>query len=200
LVQWEREREKKKRIKCTGTISDFYDCFCCCSRRVGNMFFFCERSNGSPLVVAGPCWPFCIFITVPLITGLSGIVTYFAIFVNSDVPQWFAYIYIPLVGVTIGSLFCVSCQDPGILERVTDEEAGHSGWYWNEQVGSYRPPGALYCRECKVLIQEYDHLCPWTGTAIGGSNMFCFKFFLVTINFLCYTSIALVAYVLLRDF
>jgi hypothetical protein len=44
------------------------------------------------------------------------------------------------------------------MERVTDEEAGEGGWYWNEQVGSFRPPGALYCRECGVLIQEYDHL------------------------------------------
>jgi DHHC palmitoyltransferase len=48
-----------------------------------------------------------------------------------------------------------------------DVEAGEGGWFWNEQVGSYRPPGALYCRECGVLIQEYDHLCPWTGTGIG---------------------------------
>jgi hypothetical protein len=44
------------------------------------------------------------------------------------------------------------------MERVTDEEAGEGGWFWNEQVGSFRPPGALYCRECGVLIQEYDHL------------------------------------------
>jgi len=39
-----------------------------------------------------------------------------------------------------------------------DEEAGEGGWFWNEQVGSFRPPGALYCRECGVLIQDYDHL------------------------------------------
>ena len=39
-----------------------------------------------------------------------------------------------------------------------DEEAGEGGWFWNEQVGSFRPPGALYCRECGVLVQDYDHL------------------------------------------
>ena len=39
------------------------------------------------------------------------------------------------------------------MERVTDEEAGEGGWFWNEQVGSYRPPGALYCRECGVRIR-----------------------------------------------
>jgi len=55
-----------------------------------------------------------------------------------------------LVGLTLAALGCVSCRNPGLLERVIDEEAGDGGWFWNEQVGSYRPPGALYCRECKV--------------------------------------------------
>lgn len=41
---------------------------------------------------------------------------------------------------------------------IKDEEAGQGGWFWNEQVGSFRPPGALYCRECGVLVQDYDHL------------------------------------------
>jgi hypothetical protein len=110
------------------------------------------------------------------------------------------------------------------MERVTDEEAGEGGWYWNEQVGSYRPPGALYCRECgvsrscynylgrivssfgpcansfflQVLVQEYDHLCPWTGTGIGHDNIQAFKVFVVAVNLLCYSSIILVAVVLLR--
>jgi DHHC palmitoyltransferase len=51
--------------------------------------------------------------------------------------------------------------------KLQDEEAGEGGWFWNEQVASFRPPGALYCRECGVLVQDYDHLCPWTGTGIG---------------------------------
>lgn len=73
-------------------------------------------------------------------------------------PFWVAYIYFPVVGFVLAALFCVSCQDPGLMERVTDEEAGEGGWFWNEQVGSFRPPGALYCRECGVLVQDYDHL------------------------------------------
>lgn len=56
-------------------------------------------------------------------------------------------------------LFCVSCQDPGLMERVTDEEAGEGGWFWNEQVGSFRPPGALYCRECGVRGFEEGGCC-----------------------------------------
>jgi hypothetical protein len=71
---------------------------------------------------------------------------------------WVLALYYPAVLFTLVSLACVSCRDPGLMERVTDEEAGEGGWFWNEQVGSYRPPGALYCRECGVLIQDYDHL------------------------------------------
>ena len=65
-------------------------------------------------------------------------------------PIWVAYIYFPVLGLVFAALFCVSCQDPGLMERVTDEEAGEGGWFWNEQVGSFRPPGALYCGECGV--------------------------------------------------
>ena len=40
------------------------------------------------------------------------------------------------------------------MERITDEEAAENGWFWNEQVGSYRPAGAMYCRECKVRLNK----------------------------------------------
>jgi len=193
-VRWEREMEEQADEKyCKGGI-----CGGCC-RQVGNMRFICEKLDGTPRLVAGPCWPFCLFITFPLIAGLSTLVAYFIIF-KSGTPAWLSYIYIPLVGLTLAALGCVSCRNPGLLERVIDEEAGDGGWFWNEQVGSYRPPGALYCRECKVLIQDYDHLCPWTGTGIGSGNMFWFKTFVIFVNLLCYSSLALVAFVLLKGF
>jgi hypothetical protein len=194
-TRWEREVAEH------GPIKDFHRFFCCCARRLGNMFVLCERSDGSPVVIAGPCWPFCVFVTLPLILSISAAVAYFVIISDdsplvSEVggllnavtlsswvccrssqslpthqfwglmphqyaevqPLWVAYIYFPVLGFVLASLFCVSCQDPGLMERVTDEEAGEGGWFWNEQVGSFRPPGALYCRECGVLIQDYDHL------------------------------------------
>lgn len=132
------------------------------------MHVLLASADGTPQVIAGPCWPFCMGVTVPLIVGISGAVCYFLIWSgNFRLPNWLLGVYIPCVVVVLVFLFCVSCRDPGLLERVTDEEAGQGGWFWNEQVGSYRPPGALYCRECGVLIEEYDHLCPWTGTGIG---------------------------------
>lgn len=261
-VRWEREMEEakaagRKTPLCTGTARDLDAWFCCCARQIGGMFSLVEQTDGTPIVIAGPCWPFCTFITVPLIVVLSGLVSYFVVLnrdsglvsrcqrclggsrrivENNEVycswsihvysyrrfcifnicpdtpctchtgfnnnakniqPWWFAFIYFPILAVTLLALFFVSCRDPGLLERVTDEEAGEGGWFWNEQVGSFRPPGAMYCRECKALIQDYDHLCPWTGTGVGKNNMLAFKVFVVMVNILCYTSIALVAFMLL---
>lgn len=50
----------------------------------------------------------------------------------------------------------------------------------------------------QVLIQDYDHLCPWTGTGIGGGNMLAFKAFVVGVNILCYFTIIIVAVFLLQ--
>jgi len=198
-VRWENEEAEKTKMSCHGSVEDCHSLCCCCARRVGGMHFICERADGSPRIMAGPCWPFCTFVTLPLILGLSGLVAYFVILKDDGgMPKWFAYIYLPLVAITLISLFGVSCQDPGLLVRVTDEEAGQGGWLWNEQVGSFRPQDALYCRECKAVIQDFDHLCPWTGTGIGKGNMFAFKAFVLFVNILCYTSLGVTAYVLLK--
>jgi hypothetical protein len=191
-VAWEREVEQ-------GTLSRDINTFCCCcARRIGNMFVLCSYADGTPILIAGPCWPFCVFVTLPLIMGVAGLVSFFLIFDDRfGLPSWLIAIYGLAVGAVLFSLFCVSCRDPGLMDRVVDEEAGQGGWFWNEQVGSFRPPGALYCRECAVLIQDYDHLCPWTGTGIGRRNMWAFKSFVVTVNILCYASIGLLCWALL---
>lgn len=48
------------------------------------MFVLLERTDGSPIVIAGPCWPFCMGITLPLILGISGLVSYFVLFSSSS--------------------------------------------------------------------------------------------------------------------
>ena len=92
-VRWEREQADLRRENTnssgpisdhhrpllTFTLEDFNRYFCCCARRVGSMFFLIEKKDGSPIMVAGPCWPFCTFVTVPLIVVLSGLVGYFIV-------------------------------------------------------------------------------------------------------------------------
>lgn len=83
-VRWEREMEERRRnqskkSRCTGTTEDLNTNCCCCAHRIGDMFSILETSNGSPIVMAGPCWPFCLFITFPLIVVISGLVAYFVV-------------------------------------------------------------------------------------------------------------------------
>ena len=56
-TQWEQEVAEGR------TRSDIHSYFCCCARRIGHMFALVSYPDGSPIIVAGPCWPFCIFVT-----------------------------------------------------------------------------------------------------------------------------------------
>ena len=50
-------------------------------------------------------------------------------------------------------------------------------WSYSNQAGSFRPPKVIFCRECKLLIDQYDHFCPWSGTVIGAKNIQYFHSF-----------------------
>lgn len=76
-TRWERE------VAANGLPRDFSSYFCCCAHRIGNMFVLWEKADGSPIVVAGPCWPFCVGVTLPLIIAISGVASYFVFFSQS---------------------------------------------------------------------------------------------------------------------
>lgn len=41
-----------------------------------------------------------------------------------------------------------------------------------------------YDPDTAVIVEGFDHTCPWTGTAIGKKNMLAFQCF-VTLVFVC---------------
>jgi hypothetical protein len=47
------------------------------------MFALMSYPDGTPIVIAGPCWPFCMLVTLPLVLGVSGLVSYFFIIDDS---------------------------------------------------------------------------------------------------------------------
>lgn len=142
-TKWERDVQEGN-----GN-NDFHKYFCCCARRIGHMFALLSYPDGTPIIIAGPCWPFCVLVTFPLIIGICGIVSYFLVIENgyanlvrlegiqhsplrfdyalacfshstlSPQPLWILAVYIPAALLVIVSLFCVSCRDPGLMERVT---------------------------------------------------------------------------------
>jgi hypothetical protein len=70
------------------------------------MFFICETRDGSPTVVAGPCWPFCTFITVPLIVVLSGLTLWFFILDKNSVLVSIEMGYLKKNELKINSIQC----------------------------------------------------------------------------------------------
>jgi len=76
-TRWEREVAEGKVNR------DIHYYMCCCAKRVGNMFFLCYTRDGSPIFVVGPCWPFCVGVTLPLILVISALVCYFIV-LNPD--------------------------------------------------------------------------------------------------------------------
>ncbi|KAL7546361.1 hypothetical protein ACHAWF_009692 [Thalassiosira exigua] len=155
--------------------------------------------------VVGPFWPMLVFITYPLIFGVSALTLHSGLPGKPFVVQlgWAL-----LTGGLIYSLFKTGFRDPGILARHRepppveddlDDEAARGGgrrrnpfrwrdrggpWAWSDQAQSYRPRNSMYCPDCKVVVEEFDHTCPWTGTAIGKKNMGSFQMF-VGLVFAC---------------
>jgi len=122
----------------------------------------------------GPFWPMLLFITYPLIFGVSALTLYTAI----PGKPWYVQIgWAILTLLLIRALFNTGFRDPGILMRhknpppvKDDDDDGNTTrrvgfrwgneagpWRWSDLAQSYRPRNSMYCPDCKVIIEEFDH-------------------------------------------
>ena len=168
-------------------------------KNIGTMIVLYSRpKEDTPTLMLGAYWPFCTFITLPLILIPSAIMF---VYVMPDAPVCFTIILIVALTATLISLCGVSCSNPGIVEHcdqvAKDKDEKKRNWVWNDRVESFRPPSAIYSPEADVIVMNYDHFCPWTGTAIGAGNYFFFKMFVVTVHVLCYSTLIILALVFL---
>jgi DHHC palmitoyltransferase len=174
--------------------------WCCsklwCVKRVGNMVIlaqvmedFRDDATGTVsrrprlLCLVGPYWMVVVGLTIPLLT----LVTFWTAYTQfSDMLLPVQIVWAICTAMLYLSLLLVSCTDPGILYRHATPPTPNNGtdptsWYWNDQALTYRPASAKYDSECAVVVEKFDHTCPWTGTAIGKKNMVWFKLFLLSI-------------------
>ena len=112
--------------------------------------------------VVGPYWPMLLCITYPLIFAVSTWT-----FVSAILPGRHPLVTLVWATLTLGliyALFGVAFRDPGILprHRTPPVGSGRGEWRWNDQAQSYRPRGAIYDPDCAVVIEDFDHTCPWT--------------------------------------
>jgi hypothetical protein len=197
--------------QCCSEEVDANCCICCsgyfCSKlgagRVGNMAVLKQSMEWVELVevdeekgtettrkyqrprldiVVGPYWPMLLCVTYPLIFGVS---LWTAIVAIPRVPFVAQLVWGALTFALIYALAKTSFSDPGILYRhARPPPQDENSWRWSDQAQSYRPRGAYYDTDCAVIVEDFDHTCPWTGTAIGKGNMPYFQCF-VGLVFIC---------------
>mmetsp|Transcript_43289 Transcript_43289/g.97820 ORF Transcript_43289/g.97820 Transcript_43289/m.97820 type:complete len:177 (-) Transcript_43289:213-743(-) len=129
--------------------------------------------------VVGPYWQMMLFCTTPLILApCIGTIFFMAPLVHPALTTIFALASL----FVITMLWKTATTDPGLLVRTDeDPEEGQSGkkkkWAWDDRTKSWRPVSARFVEDCGVLVADYDHTCPWTGTAIGAGNIKWFYMF-----------------------
>ena len=151
-----------------------------------------HRKRPKLLWVVGPYWTVNLFVTFPLIFGVSGWICYQRIIESNlaVIITWSIGTFLMLF-----SLCMISCRNPGILYRHSEIPAdADEEWKWNDQARTYRPPSARFDSECQVVIKGFDHTCPWTGTAIGSENMFWFKIFVCMVPIMIVYTVCLAAF------
>lgn len=132
-------------------------------------------------IVAGPYWHWALLITAPIILASSAVVS--LSWVDDSVQQ----AYWSVVVWTVLSLLAVSLSDPGMLPYFDTKPT--ESWIFSQQTKAYRPPGALYSRDCNVIIEDFDHTCFWVGTAIGKNNRRRYQVFVFSICVLLLTDL-----------
>jgi hypothetical protein len=134
--------------------------------RVGNMVVLRQTTDartGRPRLVCvlGPYWPVLLCVTIPAFV----LIHVWMAMTQLPKQEWSVIVLWAVVGTMLFlSLCCVSCRDPGVLYRYSESPPQHDDWFWNDQALTFRPDGAKYDAECGLVVEKFDHTCPWTGT------------------------------------
>ncbi|KAH8052786.1 hypothetical protein JL722_9919 [Aureococcus anophagefferens] len=73
-----------------------------------------------------------------------------------------------LAFLALAALAATALADPGVFPRYFTR--ARPDWTYSEYAHAFRPPGTIFCQECQILVEDYNHFCPWSGTAIGKGN------------------------------
>jgi hypothetical protein len=146
--------------------------------RVGNMVVLkqsTEKQDEENIprldCIMGPHWVMSVCVTYPIILVVSAITA--VRIVNQPWPLIIVWAILTLA--LLVALSMVACRNPGIMRRFDSQPDDE--WRWNDQARTFRPKGAKYDPECAVVVESFDHTCPWTGTAIGKGNITAFRCF-----------------------
>jgi len=156
----------------------WHSMLCPCAERAGNMSILFQVTSPSgdrrPIIVAGPYWPVMLCVTFPVVVLMSLLYASAVLPLAPPLARVLFWVFTTWCCIL---LFVVGLSDPGLLRRRRVKPEGCESWRFSGQAQTFRPTHALYSRECNAVIQGFDHVCPWTGTAIGAGNEAVFDLF-----------------------
>lgn len=141
-------------------------------RKIGNIYVLTEWTTADGKkrrLVLGPYWHF-LLVTIIVVASVCVMVYGFVVPVDCKIER---VVGLTLTVLTLTSLLCTALNDPGIFPRYS-KPLGPS-WTFSEYAQSHRPPGVIFCQQCQVLIEDYNHFCPWSGIVIGKGNEVYFQ-------------------------
>ena len=171
--------------------------------RKGNMMMMCYNSNGEPLIVIGPHWPF----TICMMIFINSFTFFYFHFLKNILNSIVKNIGLGISFVQIFSYFLIFLMNPGIPQK----ELWIENYFKNknnssrDEIDSYRicnickivrrnSDNTHHCDECNICIKGVENHCSWISKCISKKNKKLYFVFLgSTFCLLVYFILALVS-------
>ena len=171
------------------------------TKRKGNMIMMCYNSNGEPLIVIGPHWPFTICMMLFINTFIFFYFHFLKIYLHNVVKN----IGLIISFIQISSYILIFVMNPGIPQKELWIENYFKNRNNTDEIGSYRicniykivkrnTDKTLHCDECNICIKGCEYHCSWISKCISSKNKKLFLVFLAsTLSLLLYFVSALIS-------
>ena len=171
--------------------------------RKGNMIMMCYNSNGEPLIVIGPHWPF----TICMMIFIDSFTFFYFHFLKNILHTIVKNIGLGISFVQIFSYFLIFLMNPGIPQK----ELWIENYFKNknnssrDEIDSYRicnickivrrnSDNTHHCDECNMCIKGVENHCSWISKCISKKNKKIYFVFLgSTFCLLVYFILALIS-------
>ena len=175
--------------------------------RKGNMFMMCYNSNGEPLIVIGPHWPF----TICVMLFIDSITFFYFHFLKNLLQSTIYKIGLIISFMQIFSYVMIFILNPGIPQKELWIENYFKNKNSNEDGDSYRicnickivrrnSDNTHHCDECNICIKGLDHHCSWISKCISTKNKKLYYLFLFsTFSLIIYFILALFSLIFVRN-
>ena len=155
--------------------------------RKGNMIMMCYNSNGEPLIVIGPHWPF----TICMMLFINTFIFLYFHFLKNYLHYIVKNIGLGISFVQMFSYFLIFIMNPGIPQK----ELWIENYFKNknnsnrDEIDSYRicnickivrrnSDNTHHCDECNICIKGVETHCSWISKCISKKNKKLYFIFL----------------------